>query len=68
MQPTVGGVKLPSSIMVYTPAGIALDNKWVADTSVKQRGIELTGLDAFDKTYALAARQSVQWLKTSKTP
>ncbi|HEX8237665.1 MAG TPA: hypothetical protein VF600_17030 [Abditibacteriaceae bacterium] len=64
MQPTVGGVKLPSSIMVYTPAGIALDNKWVANESVKQRGIELTGLEAFDKTYALAERQSEQWLKT----
>ncbi|RYE65663.1 MAG: hypothetical protein EOO81_12410, partial [Oxalobacteraceae bacterium] len=29
VHPTIGGVMLPDSIMVYTPAGIALDNTWV---------------------------------------
>lgn len=73
MMPTVGGVLLPQSIMVYTPAGIALDNTWVANESIKQRGIAAdfihdakgsAGKKAFDLTYKLALNQSVQWLQT----
>ncbi|BCM89727.1 hypothetical protein IAD21_01574 [Abditibacteriota bacterium] len=66
MQPTVGGHKLPPSIMVYTPAGIALDNTWVADEAVKQRGIadQVTGPQAFTIAHDLAVRQATQWLQT----
>lgn len=50
--------------LVWVKPGIAVDSKWLAPLGVEQRGLSesLTGDEAFEVAYALAARSSCQWL------
>jgi hypothetical protein len=64
--PKVGGMEppkitLPDGVLSLKP-GINVDNRWMAVIGVGQRGIELTGDQAFELAYQLAFRTSCQWL------
>lgn len=59
--PRVGGVDPPDGIL-FIKEGINVDNRWLASVGVRQRGIELTGDEAFELAYGLALRTSCQWL------
>jgi hypothetical protein len=68
LRPTIAGVKLPPGVWWYAPPGIALDNSWVADLAVQQRGLtDITGAKAFSTAYYLAEQQSIQWLQILET-
>ncbi|RYX82458.1 hypothetical protein EON83_19235 [bacterium] len=61
----VAGVKIPDNIIYQSPAGIALDNSWLAEIGVKQRGLtDITGGEAFTTASNLALESSKQWLET----
>ncbi|MES2460752.1 MAG: hypothetical protein V4671_09215 [Armatimonadota bacterium] len=58
------GIKVPENTVYLAPAGIALDNTWVSEIGVQQRGLtDINALQAFDTAKSLATRCSIQWLK-----
>jgi hypothetical protein len=59
--PTVRGVELPDAVLWVEP-GINVDTRWGAVTGVQERGLGISGREAFEAAYALAARSSCQWL------
>ncbi|MES2460500.1 MAG: hypothetical protein V4671_07940, partial [Armatimonadota bacterium] len=61
----VRGVKIPENVIYQAPTGIALDNLWLAEIGVKERGLtDMTGKVAFETARALAFETSKQWLLT----
>lgn len=58
---TKEGISLPDDVL-FTEEGINLDAKWFAQNSVKTRGIELSGVEAFQTAYDLAQRTAEEWL------
>jgi hypothetical protein len=59
--PELAGVELPDGVVSVKP-GINVDNHWMAVVGADQRGIELSGDQAFELAYELAFRTSCQWL------
>ncbi len=61
----VRGVTIPDNIIYQAPTGIALDNRWLSEIGVKERGLtDVTGSQAFQIARALAIETSKQWLFT----
>lgn len=59
---TVNGVTLPDNVVYYAPPGINLDNSWQAEIGVQERGIDLTGAEAFDLAKTMAKTASMKML------
>ena len=59
--PDVGGVELPDDILWVQP-GINVDSRWQAELGVRERGLAISGTEAFETAYQLAFRTSCQWL------
>lgn len=58
------GWRIPNNVIYLAPPGIALDNTWVSEVGVQQRGLtDITARQAFDTAKNLATRCSIQWLK-----
>jgi hypothetical protein len=61
----VRGAKIPDNVIYQAPTGIALDNLWLAEIGVRERGLTgLTGAQAFAIARGLAVETSKQWLLT----
>jgi hypothetical protein len=62
--PRIGTIEPPEALedILFITEGINVDNHWMAAVGVEQRGIELSGDEAFDLAYGLASRTSCQWL------
>jgi hypothetical protein len=64
------GRKWPEGIVYLNPAGIALDNGWLAEVAVRERGLlnhpdpatRMTAEQAFAEARAQAIQQSKEWL------
>ncbi|MGC4046789.1 MAG: hypothetical protein QM758_23595 [Armatimonas sp.] len=72
VQPYIPGtdakVQLPTNILYLAPAGIAVDNTWLAEIAVKERGLtDITGAELFKTAKGLATKQTAQWLKRIET-
>jgi hypothetical protein len=64
LRPAVLGVTLPKNALLLSPPGIALDNTWLAEVGVKERGLRgVTGKEIFAVARGLAKRTSAQWLR-----
>jgi hypothetical protein len=62
--PFLNDIRVPDGIVYLAPAGIALDNTWIAEIGVRERGLTgVTGVEMFNTAKGLATRQTVQWLK-----
>jgi hypothetical protein len=59
--PGVGEVQPPEGILWVHP-GINVDSRWQAPVGAAQRALDISGAEAFDIAYRLAARSSCQWL------
>jgi hypothetical protein len=59
--PQVAGADPPDGLLYIVP-GINVDNHWMAAVGVQQRGLTLTGDEAFGTAYSLAYRTACQWL------
>lgn len=65
---TSRGLKVPDDVIFLAPTGIALDNTWVSEVGVRERGLkDMTGRQAFDTAKALAIQSSTEWLKRIET-
>ena len=64
---TINGIDIPSNTIYFEPAGINLDNTWNADIGVQERGIDLTGSEAFEIASNLAIRASKQMLQDAES-
>lgn len=61
------GVGIPNNVVYINPPGMALDNTWLAKIGAKERGLDLTGEQAFTTAKGLAQQASIQWLEILET-
>lgn len=61
---TLSGVKIPADTIFLNPPGIAMDNTWISEIGIKQRGLSISGIDGFTIAKTLAVEASRQWLRT----
>ncbi len=60
----LGPIKVPKDLVYLAPPGIALDNSWMSEIGIRERGLtDISGKDAFAAARTLAQTSTAEWLR-----